>query len=58
LKPGSAIILTGSPESGPSRITAITIVSGIEPIVTAGASSVQDLIGGWNLGGGDSAEPQ
>jgi len=58
LKPGSAIILTGSPESGPSRITAITIVSGIEPIVTAGASSVQDLIGGWNLGGGDSAELQ
>jgi hypothetical protein len=51
--------LTGSPQPGSPRITAITIVSGIEPIVTAGATSVQDLIGGWNLGGGgDSAEPQ
>ena len=58
LKPGSAIILTGSPQAVASHITAITIVSGIEPIVTAGAASVQDLIGGWNLGGGDSAEPQ
>ena len=58
LKPGSAIILTGSPQAGASLITAITIVSGIEPIVTAGAASVQDLIGGWNLSGGDSAEPQ
>jgi hypothetical protein len=58
LKPGSAIILTGSPQAGTTLITAITIVSGIEPIVTAGAASVQDLIGGWNLGGGDSAEPQ
>jgi len=56
LKPGSAIILTGSPQA--TLITAITIVSGIEPIVTAGTASVQDLIGGWNLGGGDSAEPQ
>ena len=58
LKPGNAIILTGSPQAGATLITAITIVSGIEPIVTAGAASVQDLIGGWNLGGGDSAEPQ
>jgi hypothetical protein len=57
LKPGSAIILTGSPQAGASLITAITIVSGIEPIVTSGAASVQDLIGEWNLGGGDS-EPQ
>ena len=55
LKPGSAIILTGS-QADAAHITAITIVSGIEPIVTSGAASVQDLIGGWNLGGADSAE--
>jgi hypothetical protein len=58
LKPGNAVILTGGLQGDTSHITAITIVSGIEPIVTAGAASVQDLIGGWNLGGGDSAEPQ
>lgn len=57
LKPGNAVILTGGLQGDASHITAITIVSGIEPIITAGAASVQDLIGGWNLGGGDS-EPQ
>ena len=56
LKPGNAVILTGGLQADSSRITAITIVSGIEPIVTAGAASVQDLIGGWNLGGADSAD--
>lgn len=58
LKPGSAIILTGSLQADASYITAITIVSGIEAIVSSGSVSVQNLIGGWNLGGGDSGEPQ
>lgn len=52
LKNGNAIVLTGSPQSDAAHITAITIIAGIEPIVTAGAPVVQDLIGGWNLGGG------
>jgi hypothetical protein len=56
LKPGSAIILTGSLQADASHITAITIVSGIEPIVTSGSASVANLIGGWNLGGADAAE--
>jgi hypothetical protein len=55
LKPGAAIILAGSPEQDTSHITAITVIAGIEPIVTAGASLVQNLIGGWNLGGGGGA---
>ena len=53
LKQGNAIILTGSPQTDATHITAITIISGIEPIVSAGTALVQDLIGGWNLGGGD-----
>jgi hypothetical protein len=52
LKNGNAIVLTGSPDPDASHITAITLIAGIEPIVTAGAPVVQDLIGGWNLGGG------
>jgi len=56
LKPGSAVILTGSRQADGARITAITIVSGIEPIVTSGSASVENLIGGWNLGGADAAE--
>jgi hypothetical protein len=53
LKQGNAIILTGSPQTDATHLTAITIISGIEPIVSAGTALVQDLIGGWNLGGGD-----
>ena len=52
LKTGNALVLTGTPQADASHVTAITIVAGIEPIVTAGAPVVQDLIGGWNLGGG------
>ncbi len=52
LKTGSAIILTGTPQADASHVTAVTIIAGIEPIVTAGAPVVRDLIGGWNLGGG------
>jgi hypothetical protein len=56
LKPGAAIILAGSPQQqDPSHVTAITVIAGIEPIVTAGANLVQNLIGGWNLGGGGGA---
>ena len=58
LKPGSAVILMGSPQPDASHLIAITIVSGIEPIISAGANLVQDLIGGWSLGGGDLAEAQ
>jgi hypothetical protein len=53
LKTGSAIILTGTPQADTAHLTAITIVAGIEPIVTASASSVQDLLAGWNPGGGE-----
>jgi hypothetical protein len=55
LKPGAAIILAGSPQQDTTHITAITVIAGIEPIVTAGANLVQNLIGGWNLGGGGGA---
>jgi phosphotransferase system IIA component len=60
LKSGSAIVLTGTPQADASHVTAITIIAGIEPIVTAGAPTVRDLIGGWNPaggGGGEGGEP-
>jgi hypothetical protein len=56
LKTGSAIILTGTPQADASHVTAVTIIAGIEPIVTAGAPVVRDLIGGWNLGGGGGGD--
>jgi hypothetical protein len=53
LKPGNAIVISGSPGAGDAtRITAITLLSGIEPIANAVPSLLRDIIGGWNLGGG------
>ena len=53
LKPGNAIVVSGSPGAGDaSKITAITLLSGIEPIANAVPNLLRDIIGGWNLGGG------
>ena len=53
LKPGNAIVISGSPGAGDAtRITAITLLSGIEPIANAVPNLLRDIIGGWNLGGG------
>jgi hypothetical protein len=53
LKPGNAIVISGSPGAGDAtRITAITLLSGIEPIANAVPNLLRDVIGGWNLGGG------
>jgi hypothetical protein len=52
LKPGNAIVVSGSPGVDATKITAITLLSGIEPIANAVPNLLRDIIGGWNLGGG------
>ena len=57
LKPGSAIVVSGTAGAEPGRVTAITLITGIEPIANAVPNLIRDLIGGWNVGGGgDLAE--
>jgi hypothetical protein len=57
LKPGSAIVVSGTAGAEPGRVTAITVITGIEPIANAVPNLIRDLIGGWNVGGGgDLAE--
>jgi len=47
LKPGDALILSSTRGADPSRVTAITVVSGVEPILTA---APERQIGGmWNF---------
>ena len=54
LKAGNAIVVNGSPGTEPSHLTAITLISGIEPIANAVPNLIRDVLGGWNLGtGGD-----
>jgi Cu/Ag efflux protein CusF len=55
LKPGATIIISGTPGTEPGRVTALALLSGIEPI-TSTVPNVRDLIGGWNIGGGAGEE--
>jgi len=52
LKPGNAIVVSGTPGADPGKLTVITLISGIEPIANAVPNLLRDVIGGWNLGGG------
>jgi hypothetical protein len=51
LKPGDAIIVSSTEGADPSQVTAITLVAGVEPILTAapGGSQRARMLGSWNL---------
>lgn len=48
LKPGEAVIIASTRGADPSRMTAINILSGVEPLLTAPEGGRQAL-GSWNL---------
>jgi len=58
LKPGDAIMVSTTQGSDPGRVTAITLLAGVEPLLTASPTATRDIMGGWNLGGGGDAGPQ
>jgi hypothetical protein len=33
-------------------VTAITLLAGVEPLLTASPNATRDIMSGWNLGGG------
>jgi hypothetical protein len=51
LKPGDAIIVTSTEGSDPGQVTAITLIAGVEPILSAAPSANQraSMLGSWNL---------
>jgi Cu/Ag efflux protein CusF len=51
LKPGDAIIVTSTEGADPGQITAITLLAGVEPILTAapGSSQRASMLGSWNM---------
>ena len=54
LKPGDAVMIVASEQSpGASTVTASTVLSGVEPILTANPNGGMNL-SGWNMGGGGS----
>jgi len=60
LKPGDAIIVSGTAGADPAQVTAITLVAGVEPILSAAPAGSQRaaMLGSWNLdmGGGMGVE--
>ena len=52
LKPGDAIMISTTQGSDPGRVTAIMLLAGVEPLLTASPTATRDIMSGWNLGGG------
>lgn len=58
LKAGDAVMIVASePSPGSSKVTAVTLLSGVEPILAATPSgSAAMTLSPWNVGGGGGAE--
>ena len=57
LKPGDPIVVTGPAVNDMSKLTAMTLIAGVEPILRAAPQNGPDPLGGnWNFG--DVAPPQ
>jgi hypothetical protein len=56
LKPGDAIMVSTTQGTDPGRVTAITLLAGVEPLLTASPTATRDIMSGWNLGGGDTGQ--
>jgi hypothetical protein len=52
LKPGDAIMVKTTAGTGAGPGTAVMLIAGVEPILTAAPNSTRDIMSGWNLGGG------
>jgi hypothetical protein len=56
LKAGDAIMVSTTMGSDPTKVTAIMLLAGVEPLLTASPTATRDLMGSWNLGGGGGGE--
>jgi hypothetical protein len=52
LKPKDAVMVSTTAGSDPTKVTAIMLLAGVEPILTAAPTATRDIMSGWNLGGG------
>jgi Cu/Ag efflux protein CusF len=49
LKPGDAIMLAAANGSDPASVTAINLLAGVEPLLTAAPEGGQQIFGTWNF---------
>jgi hypothetical protein len=60
LKVGDAVMIVASqPDPGSAKVTAVTLLSGVEPILAATPSGGPAMtLSPWNLGGGGEGAPE
>jgi hypothetical protein len=58
LKPGDAVMVSTTEGSDSTHMTAIMLLAGVEPVLTAAPNSTRDIMSGWNLGGGGGGGDQ
>jgi hypothetical protein len=58
LKPKDAIMVSTTMGTDPGKVTAVMLLAGVEPVLTAAPTATRDILGGWNLGGGEGGEGQ
>jgi hypothetical protein len=56
LKRGDAIMVSTTEGTDGTHLTGIMMLAGVEPLLTASPNSTRDIMGGWNLGGGEGGE--
>jgi hypothetical protein len=57
LKAGEPVVVTGAASNDPSKLTAMSLVAGVDPILRAAPQNGADPLGGsWNFG--DVSAPQ
>jgi hypothetical protein len=49
LKAGDAIMLSSTNGTDPSQVTAINVLAGVEPLLTAAPQGGQQIFGSWNF---------
>ena len=49
LKPGDAIMLSATNGADPASVTAINVLAGVEPLLTAAPKGGQQIFGNWNF---------
>jgi hypothetical protein len=52
MKAGDAIMVSTTEGNDATHLTAIMVLAGVEPVLTAAPNSTRDIMSGWNLGGG------
>ena len=52
LKKGDAIMVSTTQGADATHATAIMLLAGVEPLLTASPTATRDIMSGWNLGGG------